>query len=73
MIHGVEAAASGDETLYNAHGKRDPFIPLISESGGYASDAYEASAAEDISTSFLWSVALASKAVLLFFFPTLLT
>ena len=33
---------------YNAKGRRDPFIPLISESGGYASDAYEASAAEDI-------------------------
>lgn len=33
---------------YNPKGKRDPFIPLISESGGYASDAYEASAAEDI-------------------------
>ena len=29
MIYGVEAATSGDETLYNAHGKRDPFIPLI--------------------------------------------
>jgi len=33
---------------YDAKGRRDPFIPLISESGGYASDAYEASAAEDI-------------------------
>ena len=33
---------------YNAKGRRDPFIPLISESGGYASDAYEASAVEDI-------------------------
>ena len=36
------------EFKYNPKGKRDPFIPLISESGGYASDAYEASAAEDI-------------------------
>jgi hypothetical protein len=33
---------------YNAKSKRDPFIPLISETGGYASDAYEASAIEDI-------------------------
>ncbi|MEK6732166.1 MAG: hypothetical protein AABY55_00920 [Candidatus Omnitrophota bacterium] len=33
---------------YNAKARRDPFIPLISESGNYASDAYEASAAEDI-------------------------
>ncbi len=37
-----------DGFKYNPKGKRDPFIPLISESGGYASDAYEASAAEDI-------------------------
>ena len=29
MICDVEAATSGDETLYNAHGKRDPFVPLI--------------------------------------------
>jgi len=37
------------EFVYDAKGKRDPFIPLISGSGGgYASDAYEASAAEDI-------------------------
>ncbi|MCX5687146.1 MAG: hypothetical protein NTV71_00630 [Candidatus Omnitrophica bacterium] len=34
--------------IYNAKGKRDPFIPLISGSGGYTSDAYEASAVEDI-------------------------
>jgi len=33
---------------YNAKSRRDPFIPLISETGGYASDAYEASAIEDI-------------------------
>ena len=51
----VVLAIIGDITVfaeegfnYNAKGKRDPFIPLVSESGGYASDAYEASAAEDI-------------------------
>ena len=33
---------------YNTKGRRDPFITLISETGRYASDAYEASAAEDI-------------------------
>ena len=33
---------------YNAKSRRDPFIPLISETGSYASDAYEASAIEDI-------------------------
>jgi len=42
------AALAEDGFNYNAKGKRDPFIPLISESGRYASDAYEASAAEDI-------------------------
>ncbi len=46
----VGSLAFAEEALfkYNAKGKRDPFVPLISESGGYASDAYEASAAEDI-------------------------
>ena len=33
---------------YDSKNRRDPFIPLISESGGYASDAHEASAVEDI-------------------------
>jgi len=33
---------------YNPKAKRDPFVPLTSETGGYASDAYEASAIEDI-------------------------
>ena len=50
LISGMAVGmASAEEAFrYNAKGKRDPFIPLISESGGYASDAYEASAAEDI-------------------------
>jgi len=39
---------AGEEFKYNANSRRDPFIPLISETGGYASDAYEASAIEDI-------------------------
>ncbi|HAZ09900.1 MAG: hypothetical protein A2047_00825 [Omnitrophica bacterium GWA2_41_15] len=47
VIVGSEVFAE-EMFTYNAKGKRDPFIPLISESGGYASDAYEASAAEDI-------------------------
>ncbi|MDP2920794.1 MAG: hypothetical protein Q8O12_00295 [Candidatus Omnitrophota bacterium] len=33
---------------YNAKSRRDPFTPLVSETGSYASDAYEASAIEDI-------------------------
>jgi type II secretory pathway component PulC len=33
---------------YDAKSKRDPFVPLISETGGYTSDAYEASAIEDM-------------------------
>jgi len=49
MVTFVDMAISDEGAFkYNANGKRDPFIPLISESGRYASDAYEASAAEDI-------------------------
>ena len=47
VIFGSEILAE-EGFRYNPKGKRDPFVPLISESGGYASDAYEASAAEDI-------------------------
>jgi len=45
-----DTAFAEGEFAYDAKGKRDPFIPLVSGSGGggYASDAYEASAAEDI-------------------------
>lgn len=42
------AFAQDDAFKYDSKSRRDPFTPLISESGGYASDAYEASAAEDI-------------------------
>ena len=50
LISGMAVGmVSAEEAFkYNAKSKRDPFIPLISESGGYASDAYEASAVEDI-------------------------
>ncbi|MDP2911791.1 MAG: general secretion pathway protein GspB [Candidatus Omnitrophota bacterium] len=44
----ISEACAEDVFKYNAKNKRDPFVPLISESGGYASDAYEASAVEDI-------------------------
>ena len=44
----ISEACAEEAFKYNAKSKRDPFIPLISESGGYASDAYEASAMEDI-------------------------
>lgn len=33
---------------YNSNAKRDPFMPLVSETGGYASDAYGVNAIEDI-------------------------
>jgi hypothetical protein len=45
----ISNCAFADEAFkYDAKSRRDPFIPLISETGGYASDAYEASAIEDI-------------------------
>jgi len=48
--YGIMAGlAYGEEAFkYDPKGRRDPFIPLISESGWYASDACEASAVEDI-------------------------
>jgi len=50
---------------YNSKSKRDPFVPLISESGGYASDAYEASAIEDIRLEgIVWDDAKGSIAII---------
>lgn len=37
-----------DVFKYNANGKRDPFVPLVSESGNYVSDAYEVNKIGDI-------------------------
>lgn len=49
MIASVGTIVAADEGFkYNPKSKRDPFVPLVSESGNYASDAHEASAAEDI-------------------------
>lgn len=50
LISGMAVGmVSAEEAFkYNPKSKRDPFIPLVSESGNYASDAYEASAVEDI-------------------------
>ena len=44
----INCAFAEEGFKYDAKSRRDPFIPLISETGGYASDAYEASAIEDI-------------------------
>jgi type II secretory pathway component PulC len=61
----IAIAVVDGEFKYNAKGKRDPFIPLISESGGYASDAYEASAVEDIRLEgILWDDAKGSIAII---------
>ena len=50
---------------YNAKSKRDPFVPLISETGGYASDAYEASAIEDMRLEgIVWDNARGSIAII---------
>ena len=62
-ISGLVFAEEGFK--YNAKGRRDPFIPLISESGGYASDAYEASAVEDIRLEgIVWDDAKGSIAII---------
>ena len=63
IVYNVVFAEEGFK--YNAKGKRDPFVPLISESGGYASDAYEASAAEDIRLEgIVWDDAKGSIAII---------
>jgi len=50
---------------YNAKSRRDPFTPLISETGIYASDAYEASAVEDIRLEgIVWDDAKGSIAII---------
>ena len=54
-----------DAFKYNAKSRRDPFIPLISETGSYASDAYEASAVEDIRLEgIVWEDAKGSIAII---------
>ena len=63
MALGLVFAEEGFE--YNSKSKRDPFVPLISESGGYASDAYEASAIEDIRLEgIVWDDAKGSIAII---------
>ena len=46
-IANISMAQPEESFKYNANGKRDPFMPLIS-GGGYTSDAYEVRAIEDI-------------------------
>ena len=48
VVFFTDILAAEEAFKYNANSKRDPFTPLISETGNYASDAYEASAIEDI-------------------------
>src|SRR3989338_101153 len=63
-IIGGEAFAE-EGFKYNAKSKRDPFVPLISETGEYASDAYEASAIEDIRLEgIVWDDAKGSIAII---------
>jgi hypothetical protein len=48
VAFGIAGVSAEEGFKYDSKSRRDPFVPLISETGGYASDAYEASAAEDI-------------------------
>jgi hypothetical protein len=65
MLVSSAAFAAEEAFKYNANSRRDPFTPLISDTGGYASDAYEASAIEDIRLEgIVWDEAKGSIAII---------
>lgn len=50
---------------YDAKAKRDPFVPLVSEGGTYASDAYAISSIKDIRLEgIVWDEANGSVAII---------
>ena len=55
-----------DESFkYDAKDKRDPFVPLISEAGAYASDAYGISSIKDIRLEgIVWDETTGSVAII---------
>jgi hypothetical protein len=53
------------EFVYEAKGKRDPFVPLVSERGIYASDAYGISGIKDIRLEgIVWDETKGSAAII---------
>lgn len=49
MIFSIEAVAAAGESLYNAHGKRDPFVPLVTLMSRSSSGLVSVEGPDDIS------------------------
>ncbi|MBU4343065.1 MAG: general secretion pathway protein GspB [Candidatus Omnitrophica bacterium] len=50
---------------YDSKGNRDPFVPLISESGAYVSDAYAITGIKDVRLEgIVWDAARGSVAII---------
>ncbi len=49
MIFPIEASWAAEEGLYNAHGKRDPFVPLVTLMSRSSSGLVSVEGADDIS------------------------
>ena len=59
------SAMAEEDFIYNAKGKRDPFVPLVSKDGAYASDAYGISGIQDIRLEgIVWDEAQGSIAII---------
>ncbi|MBU0759341.1 MAG: general secretion pathway protein GspB [Candidatus Omnitrophica bacterium] len=66
LIAGMAPSAFAEEEFtYGAKGKRDPFVPLVSEGGVYVSDAYGISGIKDIRLEgIVWDEAKGSIAII---------
>lgn len=54
-----------EEFNYDSKGKRDPFVPLVSEGGGYSSDAYGIAGVSDIRLEgIVWDESKGSVAII---------
>ena len=68
IVSGIAMAGflfAGESFEYNAKGKRDPFVPLVSRDGMYVSDAYGISSIKDIRLEgIVWDEAKGSIAII---------
>ncbi len=59
------ALFAAEEFVYDSHGRRDPFVPLVSEGGGFVSDTYGIKSAEDVRLEgIVWEEGKRSMAVI---------
>ena len=66
MTFCITGVASAEETYeYDSKNKRDPFVPLISGSGAYMSDAYGITGIKDVRLEgIVWDDAKGSVAII---------